>query len=116
MDTSGKIKLTDRYYLSSDGKLNFILEEVYEKRESKGRNAELSGELGLQIVGYYGSLQSVVKGMLKNATIKNKAKELSDYVDIIKDLEQQITKNLEETLPNKPNMWKNKESIGGNKT
>lgn len=106
IDTKDKIKLTDNYYLGSDGKMNFMLMEVYEKREGKGRHAKMSGEYGLQTVGYYGSLNNVVKGLLRNVTLKHKGEEFSEYVDIVKDVEYQITKNMKEFLPNKPKDWK----------
>lgn len=53
------MKLTDDYYLSSDGTRNFILNERYEKREGRGRNAELSGEFGFREVGFFQNYEHV---------------------------------------------------------
>lgn len=53
------IKLTDEYYLSSDGTRNFILNERYEKREGRGRDAPLSGEYGYREVGFFQNYEHV---------------------------------------------------------
>lgn len=53
------IKLTDDYYLSSDGSKNFILHERYEKREGRGTNSPLSGDYDFRNDGYFRTYEHV---------------------------------------------------------
>lgn len=47
--------LNDVYSLTSDGSRNLILQELYETRLGKGKNAKLSGEFSKRDVSYHGA-------------------------------------------------------------
>jgi len=101
-DAEGKLKLTDDYYMGSDGKMNLILYEIYEKRESKGKYAPSTGEKGLQPIGYYGTLQGLVKGLLKKDVIKTEIGDFMNYASKLENIQSQILESLEKFESNKP--------------
>lgn len=44
----------------------------------------------------------MASGLTRNKALKDKVEQLFDYVDMIKELEQQIRVNLEQALPKTP--------------
>lgn len=59
MELENAMKITEDYYLTSDGKRNFILNERYAKREGRGKDAPLSGEFAYREVGYFQNYEHV---------------------------------------------------------
>lgn len=49
------LMINDEYRLTSDGSRNLILQQRYEKRDGKGKNAPLSGVFEFKDVGYFGA-------------------------------------------------------------
>ena len=49
------IQINDKYRITSDGRMNLILQEKYFKREGRGRGAEISSEEAIKDVGYFGA-------------------------------------------------------------
>src|SRR5699024_5669376 len=94
-DAEGKLKLTDDYYMGSDGKMNLVLYEVYKKREGKGKHAPLTGETGLQPIGYYGTLRGLVKGLIKKDVIKTEISDFMNYINKLEEVQNQIVDSLE---------------------
>lgn len=92
------IKLTDEYYLTNDGKLNLILQELYEKRIGKGKHAELSGEEGLRGIGYFRRLDHVGDHLVDLEVYKYEGSELEGIVDRIEKLRDEIKENLREVI------------------
>lgn len=88
------IKLTEDYYLSSDGKMNLTLHERYEKREGRGKGAELSGEFAFREAGYFRSLKHVGSVLVDKEVYKYQGSELEDIVDRIEKLRDEIKANL----------------------
>lgn len=92
------IKLTDDYYLSSDGKLNLILHERYEKRSGKGKNAPLSGEFAFNNAGYFRRLNHVGDHLVDKEVYKYVGSELEGAVLRIEKLRDEIKQMLNESI------------------
>lgn len=88
------IKLTDDYYLSSDGKMNLTLHERYEKREGRGKAAELSGVFAFREAGYFRNLKHVGNHLVDKEVYKYKGSELEEIAERIEKLRDEIQANL----------------------
>lgn len=84
------IKLTDDYYLSSDGSRNFILNERYEKREGRGRNAELSGEYGFREVGFFRNYKHIGEHLGEKFNFQYHGSELEETAIRIEKAKDEI--------------------------
>ena len=109
------LKLNEKYAISSDGKLNLLLLEFYEKRTGAGKNAPLSGEIGFQTVGYFGAgLHSLIRRFNNDEFLETFAevergqdiiealKEMRTYLDerekrIYEHVKEHVTLNLKNT-------------------
>lgn len=87
------IQITDNYRITSD-KLNIILQEKYEKRDGKGKNATPTGEFNYQNVGYFGNLDHLVKRLVEKEIYNSDAESLHSVVDQIDELTKQMQKHL----------------------
>lgn len=87
------IQLTDTYRITSD-KLNIILEEKFEKRDGKGKNAQLTGEFDYRPIAYFRELEHLANSVVKREIINSDATNLYDIVHKIEDLKEEIANNL----------------------
>lgn len=81
------IKLTEKYAIDFD-KRNYILQEKYEKRDGKGRNAPLSGEFAYRDLTYHGKFEALVDSLTEweiKAQEPNSFEELVATVQRLKD-------------------------------
>lgn len=92
------IKLTEDYWLSSDGKLNLILHERYEKRDGKGINAPLSGEFDFRNVGYFRTLEHVGNHLVDKNVYKYEGSKLEEIAERVESLRDEIAGNLNEKI------------------
>ena len=88
------IKLTDDYYFESDGRMNLILYERYEKREGRGKSAELSGEFGFRDIGFFRSLEQIANYLVRLEVFKYEGSELEGIVDRIESFRDEIVEVL----------------------
>ena len=85
------IQINDKYRITSDGRMNLLLEEKYEKRIGAGKNSPLSGEYGYSTVGYFGAgLHSLIKRFNENEFLETFA-EVERGQDIIEALKEMRT-------------------------
>lgn len=92
------IKLTEEYYLTSDGKRNLILYEKYEKRDGRGRDAPLSGEFAYSDDGYFRRLEYVGDHLVDKGVYKYQGSELEAAVERIEKLRDEIKAILVEKI------------------
>lgn len=83
------IQLTADYRITADAR-NIILQERYEKKLGKGRNAEGSGIFDYKDIAYYGSLDSLGKSLIHREVIQSlrevdKLEDIIAHIDKIKD-------------------------------
>lgn len=71
----------DNYKITAD-KLNLILSEKYEKRDGKGKNAQLTGEYDYREIGYYGTFSALAKGLIKHEVIR-KVSEVNSLEELL---------------------------------
>lgn len=94
-----KIELDGQYYLETD-ESNFTLKEL----KVKGDKSKKGGDTYFITVGYYGTLQSVLKAYLKYA-IRNSTyggKEISTIEELIVKIES-IESKIDKALASKVN-------------
>jgi hypothetical protein len=91
------IKIAEGYGISFDKK-NAILNERYEKREGKGRNAPLSGEYGYREVSYHNTLEEVGNKLVKMDVMAYEGSELEEAVNKIAKLRDEIVETLKEKI------------------
>ena len=85
------IQINDKYRITSDSRLNLLLEEKYEKRIGAGKNSPLSGEYSYSTVGYFGAgLHSLIKRFNDNEFLETFA-EVERGQDIIEALKEMRT-------------------------
>lgn len=83
--------LNDNYRITSDGKMNLLLEERYEKRIGAGKNSPLSGEYGYSTVGFFGAgLKSLIRRFNDNEFLEV-FKEVERGQDIVEALKEMRT-------------------------
>lgn len=87
------IQLTDTYRITSD-KLNIILEEKFEKRDGKGKFAQLTGEFDYRPIAYFRELEHLANSVVKREIINSDATNLYDIVHKIEELKEEISNNL----------------------
>lgn len=87
------IQLTDTYRITSD-KLNIILEEKFEKRGGKGKNAQLTGEFDYRPIAYFRELKHLADSLVKREIINSDVTNLYDIVYKIDELKEEISNNL----------------------
>lgn len=92
------IQLTDEYRLHSDGRLNLILHEKYEKHDGKGRNANPTGEFDFRPIGYFRNLEHVANYLVNLEVYRYEGSELEGAVDRIEKLSEDIRKSLKENI------------------
>ena len=97
--TQQYIQLNENYRITVD-KMNIILQEKYEKKDGKGKNAVGTGEYDYKDLGYFGSLDHLVKSLIKREVIKSisEVDSLEKVVTYIKDVERSIKKHLNEKV------------------
>lgn len=86
------IQIGDRYRITSDRKYNLILNERYEKMDSKGRNGKPTGEIGYRPIGYYRKLEHIGKSLVEKEVYENIGDGLSEAIVKISELEKSIIK------------------------
>lgn len=82
------VSLNEKWRLNSDGSRNLILESIYEKRAGRGKNAELSGEMGWEFRGYYGSNLDALGTGLNDKEFLESFAEVQRGQDILEALEE----------------------------
>lgn len=85
------LEINDELRITSDGRLNLILERKYFKREGKGKNAPLSNEVAWQTVGYFGAGMRSLTKRLSDEDLFSTFSELEDgkkLLDALKDLQE----------------------------
>lgn len=87
------IQLTEDYRITSD-KLNIILEERYEKRLGKGKNAPLSGEYDYDKIAYFRDLRHLANYLVKRSVINADVDSLYKISGEIVKLKEEIANNL----------------------
>lgn len=87
------IQLTDTYRITSD-KLNIILEEKFEKRDGKGKNAPLTGEFDYRPIAYFRELKHLADSLIKREIINSDVTDLYDIVYKVDELRNDIVKHL----------------------
>lgn len=93
------IKIAEDYGIDFD-KLNINLYEKYEKREGKGKNAPLSGEVGWREISHHGSWDSIVEKLEKLTLSSNNdsLKSMKEAVEEIKQLKAEIADLLNQNI------------------
>ena len=85
------IQINDQYRITSDGRLNLILEKSYNKKIGKGKNQPESGEIGWELEGYFGAgLQSLIRRFNNNEFLETFS-EVERGQDIIEALKEMRT-------------------------
>lgn len=93
-----KYLLSSKYGITWD-KLNIVLFEQYEKFDGKGKAAKPTGELGWRVEGYYGSLNTLAKELVRKAYMNDEELEdLYSIVDKVNDLHKDIYKTLQSKI------------------
>lgn len=87
------IQLTDTYRITSD-KLNIILEEKFEKRDGKGKNAQLTGEFDYRPIAYFRELKHLADSLVKREIINSDVTNLYDIVYKVDELRNAIAERL----------------------
>jgi len=91
------IKLTEEYSISSDGRMNLILHERFEKKDGRGKDAKFTGEFAYRDIGYFRNLEHVANHLVKLEVFKYEGSELKGIVDRIEELNKEIKKSLVES-------------------
>lgn len=84
------VMLNDSWRLTSDGSRNLILESIYEKRAGRGKGAELSGEMGWEFKGYFGSnMDALAVGLNRKEFLESFKEEQQgqDVIQALKDMQ-----------------------------
>lgn len=94
-----QVLLSENYALDTD-KLNLILKERYEKKDGKGKHANVvEGEYGWSILGYFGSLTHVASYLVKHELRKEReVGELRDIQVAVEKLRDDIVNHLNERV------------------
>src|SRR6185312_14661956 len=82
------MKLNEDYHLTFD-KYNVILNEKYEKRVVRGKNAALSGEYSTREVGYFRSPRAIAD-QIEMLTL-NKFQDLEEVVVELEKIKDEMT-------------------------
>lgn len=80
------IPISDNYAVKFE-KDCVILMEKYAKRLGKGRQSELSGEMGYQGQGYYKNLERVYSDVV-DRTVRVAGKDTKDFKEVIDELKK----------------------------
>lgn len=91
------VQLTENYRITSD-KLNIILQEKYDKRVGRGKNAEFSGEIGWRDAGYFTDIGQLGRQLVKREIINFDATQLDQLTDKAEKLKNDIKKYLTEHI------------------
>ena len=83
-----EIILSDKYKLRSDA-YNYILE-----RKSDTNHKLSTGKETWSVIGYYSTLERLTKGLLEHEIKLSEAEHLSALVQLVCDIERDITKKL----------------------
>ena len=94
------IQLNEDYRVRSDGKLNLILQEKFEKKESKGKFAKGTGEYDFRDLSYHGNLETLLKSMIRNEQLKtvHEVDSLEKVVSYIREVEKSVIKHISEKV------------------
>lgn len=95
MESEKYIQILDDYRIRADT-MNIILQEKYEKKDGKGKNATGTGEYDYRDIGYYGNFHNLAKGLLNHEIVSNitKVTSLEELLIHIDKLEKQISNHL----------------------
>lgn len=92
------IQLAEDYRLYSDGKLNLILHEKYEKHDGRGKNAKPTGEFDFRPIGYFRNLEHVANYLVRLEVFRYEGSELEGIVNRVEKLNEDIAKSLSENI------------------
>lgn len=84
-----EIQLNEKYRITSDP-MNIILEERYEKRVGKGKDAPLSGEFDYRALGYFRDLESAGKWLANRELYKYEGSDLEKAAKRVEKLRDEI--------------------------
>lgn len=95
-----KFRLSENYAIDYDPR-NIVLLERYEKRSGKGRNAELSGEYGYKVEGYFSNFNQIAERLVQLEVFKETDEEIESLIEIadrIKSLKKEMKQFLNEKI------------------
>lgn len=92
------IKIADGYRISSDGKMNLILHEKYEKASGRGKNAKLTGEFDYRQIGYFQKLSHIGDYLVDLEIIKYQGNELGEAIEKVEKIRDEIQQTLSENI------------------
>ena len=85
------LTLNEKYRITSDGSRNLILQEKYQKREGKGKNAPLSNEFDFRDCVYFGAgLVALIKRLNEREFLEvfNEVERAQDIVEALQEMKQ----------------------------
>lgn len=99
METEKYIQIMDDYRITADN-LNIVLQEKYEKKDGKGKNANGTGEYDWRDVSYHQNFKSLANSLIKkevNNSIKA-SQELNEIDTMMNNLVSQIHNHLSDKV------------------
>lgn len=93
-----QVLLSENYAIDTD-KLNIVLKERYEKKDSKKKDAKPTGEFGWKELGYFGNMTRVADRLVSHELMKeHEVTELRHYAEVIERLRDEIAAMLTEKV------------------
>ncbi len=99
MESEKYIQILDDYRITAD-KMNIVLQEKYEKKDGKGKNAKGTGEYDWKDIGYHNRFDTLAKSLVNKEIIKS-IHNVDSFPEIlihIEKLEKQITNYLKDKV------------------
>lgn len=93
------IQITENYRVTADIR-NIILQEKYEKKESRGKNAVGSGIFDFKDIGYYGNMEALGNALIHKEVIKSLSEidKLEDIIAHIDKVQKEVIEHLDKHI------------------